>query len=252
MPVTREPSGMRRASAEPTSTLGDSGLKYELWKGWKADQFGATTAADAAYFEAEVFRQLGLPPGARLLEVGFGNGYFMGYAKSRGHSIAGIEHNPSLIERATRAGFEAYDAPDALRADTYDAVVAIDVLEHIPVDAAADFLRGIGRCLKPGGRILLRFPNGDSPFGRIWQHGDVTHINVIGSHKIAYLAAAAGLVVERTKNPERPVSHLGAKRRIAEFVRRRLAASIEGLVGWTFFGTRLPIAPNLVVILRKP
>src|SRR5580765_5552528 len=219
-------------------------MRYEDWKGWSTDGFGGTSTADAAYFDAEIFNRLGLPPAARLLEVGFGNGNFMGHARRLGHSVTGIETNAELQRRAQAAGFDVCGSPAELANGAFDAVVAFDVLEHVPVADTVDFLTAIARSVKSGGYIVLRFPNGDSPFGRAYQYGDSTHVNVIGSIKIGFVASAAGLSVVSVKNPERPRAHLGARRQAGEIVRKIVASGMERALGWTFFGSRLPMAPN--------
>src|SRR5262249_55059298 len=47
----------------------------------------------------------------------------------------------------------------ALPDEAFDAVVAVEVLEHVDDDAA--FVRNVHRVLKPGGRFLMTTPNGD-------------------------------------------------------------------------------------------
>lgn len=227
-------------------------MNYEQWTGWNADSFALTSRADAAYFDAEVFDRLLLPAASRVLEVGFGNGSSMGHARRIGHRVTGIETNVALQSRASAAGFDVITTTVDIAGDTFDAVMAFDVLEHIPAEDTVEFLGKLARSLKTGGSIVLRFPNGDSPFGRVNQHGDVTHVNVIGSTKIRYFASAAGLSVVTIKNPERPSAHLSARQRCGRLLRSVIVASVERLVGWTFFGGRLPLAPNMIAVLKKP
>lgn len=46
-----------------------------------------------------------------------------------------------------------------LAAESFDVVVAVEVIEHVDDDEA--FIRNIGTVLVPGGRVLLTTPNGD-------------------------------------------------------------------------------------------
>lgn len=61
------------------------------------------------------------------------------------------------------------DAPT----DGFDAVVVLEVIEHIPLDAFDDFVDGVLRVLKPNGRLVLSTPNA-SCIKTIWA-GDMTH-----------------------------------------------------------------------------
>ena len=67
---------------------------YSLFKGWTRDSFGHCKTHWAAYYQLEVRRcvrktggTLGTP--LKLLEIGFGNGAFMGWARAQGHSVHG-------------------------------------------------------------------------------------------------------------------------------------------------------------------
>lgn len=58
------------------------GSDYVKWKSW--DQFGVLRKSLARYFAAELARAGTLPPGARVLEIGFGKGSFLEFARRRG------------------------------------------------------------------------------------------------------------------------------------------------------------------------
>ena len=73
-----------------------------------------------------------------------------------------------------------------------DLVLAFDVLEHVPKAVALGFWRDVMRVLKPGARAVLRFPNGDFPFGLGHQNADVTHVNAIGRGSAVLGAVGAG------------------------------------------------------------
>ena len=226
--------------------------RYEDWKGWAESDFGRCSGYDAAYFRVEVLDRLAPSSGQQLLEVGFGNGGFMGCAKRWGHSVTGLELNPVLRRRAAASGFEVRDSSFALATDAFDAAVAFDVLEHVPHEEIVGFLRELRRCVKPGGLIILRFPNGDSPFGRAHQYGDVTHVSVIGSAKLGYFAKAAQLRLVALHNQAVPMRDVRLRKKLSGAVRHVVQGSLERLIGWTFYGARRPLAQNVVAVLRKP
>ena len=138
-----------------------------------------------------------LRPGATVLEIGVGNGAFLEFGRRRGWQMHGTEVNPGLLECARQNGFVVTEAEtlDPFPSQSFAMVAAFDVMEHIPLEALPGFLSGVRRVLKPGGYFVARFPNGDSPFGRHIQNGDVTHKTTIGSIRARYLAMKACLEV---------------------------------------------------------
>lgn len=231
-------------------------LSYIEWKDWGPELFGRFSNLEELYFAAELGS--GVRARARVLEIGFGNGPALGWLKSIGAEAYGVETNPVLVERAARllgadrAHTRLSDLPLSTLAGTFTHVVAFDVVEHIPLHDLVPMFARIQQLLEPGGRFIFRCPNGDSPFGRIHQHGDPTHVTTLGRARIAYLAESAGLQVEAIRSPALPTAHAGIKRRL-----RRLAvlwgrACIERVVGQLYFGgQRIPLDPNYVTVLRR-
>lgn len=229
---------------------------YAAWKGWNAaEEFGTCDDFERAYFDAEIAR---LPLGAisNVLELGFGNGRFLGFARSKGWRIAGVEVIGSLRAAAKERGFEAMTPDDvvSLAPGSLDLVVAFDVIEHIDQAELPALFATVFDKLKPGGVFLARFPNGDSPLGLPYQHGDVTHVTVIGSAKLRYFARRAGLVPLYCGAPRRVVFTGYWRHTVQEmasaFVVRVLETFMRVFVvpraKLTFF------SPNLLAIMQRP
>jgi SAM-dependent methyltransferase len=144
-----------------------------------------------------------LPAGARVLEIGAGDGGFVTRMRAAGMRAEGVEPSPSARERARRAGVELEaERPDA--AGAMDAVVLWHVLEHLP-DPAAE-MRAARAQLAPGGRVLVAVPNLASLQARIgrdrWFHQDVPrHLIHLTPSGVEALFERAGLTPPR-------VSHL--------------------------------------------
>lgn len=160
------------------ASINDVDTEYLHWKKWGVDNFAILNAHDKQYFDAALkyfSRQISGTPTA--LEIGFGNGKFLQYCTNAGWSVTGTEINPLLVKIAQEIGFNALCSSDLsqLSANQYDLVAAFDVLEHIPQNQILFLLQQINRVLKPKGVCLLRFPNGDSPFGLANQNGE-SHI----------------------------------------------------------------------------
>ena len=168
---------------------------YAAWKEWRAERFGTFSRRDGCYFDWHVARAMGKPARQlHVLEIGFGNGGFLGWTRQRGHRVIGVELSELLVARARDAGFEALVATDQLAAGAqFDLIAAFDVLEHVPMPDVVPFLEGLGQRLAPGGRILLRFPNTESPFGQWYQNGDVTHVTSLGLTRMRQIALRSGL-----------------------------------------------------------
>jgi SAM-dependent methyltransferase len=103
-----------------------------------------------------------IPNGARCLDVGCGDGRCVGlWLHERGREYVGVDVSAAAIRRARSLGLDARQIDDATSLpfdnDTFDAVVCIEVLEHLfqPQVAASE----IRRVLKPGGVLLATVPN---------------------------------------------------------------------------------------------
>ena len=98
--------------------------------------------------------------GDRVLDIGCGDGFYDRRMASRGARVDAIDANPRRVARARRWNphphikYHHMPAHDLTFDDqSFDKVVSICVLEHIPDDARA--LREMYRVLRPGGRLVL-------------------------------------------------------------------------------------------------
>ena len=103
-----------------------------------------------------------LGDGLSILDVGFGAGHLARRIRSRCRYLAGIELDPE----AAREGSAFFDDPvldDVVRGlsgpwrETFDVVVAADILEHLPEPGRAlDLFRPL---LRDAGLLLVSLPN---------------------------------------------------------------------------------------------
>ncbi len=131
--------------------------EYTTWKNWSNETFGILSKSEEDYFSGEL-KKLGrkISPNSKVLEIGFGNGCFMQYAKKNGWEITGVEANLELVNIAKNCGYKALHSDDmeAIAADQFDLIAAFDVLEHIPQSEILNFLSQIKRMLKDGGVFI--------------------------------------------------------------------------------------------------
>lgn len=241
----------------PTSNSSNSNLvsDYPAWKGWT--EFGLLTKYLSAYYRSELRRtSLDLDGPLRALEVGFGSGAFLRYGSTnKNWELSGIEINDSLIDIATQQGYNVMRAGDFnLQPDeSFDLIVAFDVLEHIPQPELSEFVGLIKRKLKFGGVFLARFPNGDSPLGLRNQNGDLTHVTCLGTGKIMQLCSEHDLEIHYLGGEAQPIWGAGALIAVHRTLFTPLKAVINFIIKIVFF-PRAKIdflSPNLTAILRK-
>ena len=131
---------------------------YLKWKSWDEKyQFGDLSPKQYAYYKAEIKRSCAsLPKSSKVLEVGFGSGSFLSYAKRKKWDVCGTEVNKHLVETGIRSGFDVIlsDNLKPFGDDTFTLVVAFDVLEHIHKDDLIQFFAEIKRVLKSGGVFI--------------------------------------------------------------------------------------------------
>lgn len=230
---------------------------YRKWKRWDEGSFGQPNRLEERYFDLEL-RQSGidLDKKLRALEIGFGNGAFAGWCRRRGWNYSGIELDPSLVERAREAGFDAHVAaaplPAAVLERSFDVIVAFDVIEHMEVPDLRALLTACGTVLAPGGVLIARFPNGDSPFSGTHQNGDVTHRLHLGASAIHQLASWTGLRVVQTRDQAMPIRGIGRKAGRRQFGRLVVGRMTGWFVGRYFHSGRpTPVGANLVAVLAR-
>ena len=118
---------------------------------------------------------------AAIYELACGPGVMLRYLKRKGYTnISGSDMSECQIALAKAASFpvKLSDSIQELKSHpdgTWDCLIAIDFIEHLPKDVLTDFLIQSHRVLKKGGLLILRGPNGDSPLVGRNLYNDITH-----------------------------------------------------------------------------
>lgn len=217
---------------------------------WHSD---ATAIDKSEEFVLET-KRAGLEKKASILDIGFGEGEFLEWAHSHGYIVQGVEINESFINHAKRKGLVVHlsDPRKFLqRSNTkWDAIWIFDVLEHLDLDEIFRLFCNIAPKLNTNGKVLIRIPNGVSPFGRFHQYGDATHITSLSAPIIGDIAKITGLEIEIAANSARPTksSKYPFFLKIFQFILRDL---VEMLIGLIYFGGKVPLDSNITIILRK-
>lgn len=162
---------------------------YAKWKGWDKDRFGLVSHGSRVAFKGE-FDAL-LESTSDVLEIGFGNGQLLGYFRSQGHRVVGVEINESLVSIAKEKGYtcymgKAWEVPE-LKSCRFDLIVGIAVAEHLSYSDLISLFGWARRILRTSGALVLKFPEGSSPMALGYQNGDFTHISCLTRTKIEAL-----------------------------------------------------------------
>jgi SAM-dependent methyltransferase len=151
------------------------------------------------------YDRLGVRAGDQLLDLGCGGGRHAFEAYRRGAHVVALDRDPAELATAASILTAMHDegqAPEGaqsavVRGDAlglpfpdgaFDRVIAAEVLEHIPTDAAA--IAELVRVLRPGGTIAVTVPQW-LPERVCWALADDYHAPIVpGGHVRIYRRAA--------------------------------------------------------------
>jgi 2-polyprenyl-3-methyl-5-hydroxy-6-metoxy-1,4-benzoquinol methylase len=156
---------------------------------------------------------------AQILELGCGHGALIYHATKMGYTnIKGVDVSVQQVEAAQLLGISGVEQGDlfatikSVADNSLDAVVTIDVIEHLTKNELIDFSEEVYRVLGNNGRWITHQPNAASPFfGRI-RYGDLTHENALTSKSIHQLMSYSGFSTINSYE-DVPISH-GLKSKI--------------------------------------
>jgi SAM-dependent methyltransferase len=130
-----------------------------------------------------------LPAAARVLDFGCGAGGLTQAMAGR-YQVLGVDTSKTAIEVAHRRGINAeLISPDAPLPRGFDAVCALDVLEHLDDDAGV--ARALAAATRPGGFVFLTVP----AYAWLWGSMDEVagHRRRYRLRSLSRLMAGAGL-----------------------------------------------------------
>jgi len=196
-------------------------LKEQLYENYLSTHFGSVRAVDPDAFESyarhyrAVFSPL-LPAArdARIVEVGCGLGHFLHFLKSEGYANhwgidIGREQIDFCRENVTPQVSLVPNTAAFLdeRRGQYDAIVFLDVLEHLEDDLLLVILKAAKEALVPGGRVIVSVPNAACVTALMTRYGDLTHRRLFTEGSLSQLFRTVGFTgVEMLPN-EKKVIH---------------------------------------------
>jgi len=153
-------------------------------------------------FDREFWRPSLCSPEMSFLEIGCGTGLFLDYLRHKGvKDYLGVEQDQHAVDAAMpeiSPHIQVINVWNYLEntkpEKPFDRIILFDVLEHFSYVDGAGLLSKLASILnRQNGMITLRVPNMASPWGSMYQFGDLTHQSAYTPKSIEQLALAAGL-----------------------------------------------------------
>jgi 2-polyprenyl-3-methyl-5-hydroxy-6-metoxy-1,4-benzoquinol methylase len=130
----------------------------------------------------QLFR--GLKQDAAVLEIGPGNGELLGIMRDEAGltRASAIDLSPEVVKHCNeRFGGITLLVDDSKAfldrsVASFDVIILLHVLEHVPKPETLAFLRAIHGALRPGGQVVIEVPNMANPLvGLTSRYADFTH-----------------------------------------------------------------------------
>lgn len=185
------------------------------------------------WYEDEYGKVLDPNEDSRIVDLGCGPGYFLGWLQRKGYkNVIGVDDSDALLTMAKRLGVPVVqdDLLHFLKEsnETFDVISLFHVLEHFTVDSGTELLRLIRNHLSPGGVFLVAVPNAMSPYPQS-AYGDISHRMYFSWQSLRQLLILSGfsdVTYLRSKGMRGTQSIFGRIRRMAR------AGYIRKLIFW--------------------
>jgi demethylmenaquinone methyltransferase/2-methoxy-6-polyprenyl-1,4-benzoquinol methylase len=143
-PATAEPGGRNRFAIDLFAPIADD---YELWS-------RALSFWQDPYWRRTMVKGLGLPPGARVLDVAAGTGEVTRLLEAEGYQVVSLDQSREMLARAAERGARTVAArAEALPfADRAFEGLSVTYLLRYVEDVEAT-LAELARVIRPGGRL---------------------------------------------------------------------------------------------------
>lgn len=136
---------------------------------------------------------------ARILDVGCGSGTLLYFLREAGYeNVAGVDVSLEQIQHARQLGFASVRQADVFTFlataanDSYEAVVALDIIEHLTKLELLQLADEVYRTLAPGGVWIIHAPNAEGFLGSRVRYADLTHEQAFTPASVEQLVRAAG------------------------------------------------------------
>lgn len=170
------------------------GRYYKKWHSDKQEHIESRKS----FYKDMLYKFIPVDNSSHILDVGCGMGFALITLQDIGYfNLTGIDIDEGQIDSCINKGLKAILVDDSINyllthKSSYDLILALDVIEHIPNDDQLLFLKSISEALKPGGKIICTVPNANSGVASRWRYNDWTHYTSFTEHSLDFLLFNAG------------------------------------------------------------
>lgn len=201
-----------------------------------------------------------VPPAARILDVGCGNGEFLRHLQAAGFRPEGTEWTPESAARIPAEWQIPIHVGEltalALPSASYDAATLWHVFEHLSEPAAA--IAELHRLLRPGAPLFLSMPNAESWQARLFRHhwfhlDPPRHLHAFGPRSLRRLLESRGfqwVTCSTFSLEQNPYGWMQSTLNAAGFPRERAYDTLKGLHPGT--GATRALDRTLLALLAVP
>jgi 2-polyprenyl-3-methyl-5-hydroxy-6-metoxy-1,4-benzoquinol methylase len=170
----------------------DYSIHYRKWHDGSKAHFDTT----ARFYHRLLATALKfVPPEARILDIGCGQGLLVYALNSFGYrSVQGIDLSEQQVAVGQEHGLSCRAVDRDYIVDlaktapaTFDLIFLMDVLEHMDKAEQLRTLAATSELLVPGGRLILSVPNANASFGLRWRYIDWTHETAFTEHSLEFI-----------------------------------------------------------------
>lgn len=155
-------------------------------------------AAMGAYFGRILQPHLPADKTAPVFEIGCGMGFALLALKNLGYTnVSGCDSDEGQVASCVAKGLRVHQTEDTgawlrERPSSFAAILALDLIEHIPVEHQLEFTHTVLKALAPGGRLIGTVPNANSLMASRSRHICFTHHSSFTEHSLDFLLFNAG------------------------------------------------------------
>ncbi|MHB1004347.1 MAG: class I SAM-dependent methyltransferase [Chloroflexota bacterium] len=219
----------------------------------------ALTAWTAGYFMKYILRHLPVNRDALVLDLGCGYGRYVRACSEAGYSrVIGIDISAQQVRYAR----ETLGLANVVQADAfgyltdhqgeYDAVLLLDVLEHLELEPSLALLRMVRTAMREGGVLVVQTPNALAPLSP-HRYQDVTHHRAYSTRSMSQSLAMTGFGEQDVAHYETPAWAYNWKGALRGLLWRALLRPVIKTFAIAAYGDALGnvYSVNLLTVARK-